>query len=94
MNILTCIVAMSYLSLRLIFGKVKLDEEHLELYPFCGKLFGYQWHDAKSRIVNSIESETQYPWVVLIRSYWKVKTRRDEVLPTTGNCGGTVIGWK
>ena len=48
--------AMSYLSLRKIFAEVKLDDEHLELYPFCGKLFGYQWHDAKSRIVNSIEN--------------------------------------
>ena len=57
MNMLTCIVAMSYLSLRPIISKIKVDDEHLELYPFCGKLFGHQWHDARSRIVNSIEGK-------------------------------------
>ena len=56
-----------------IAAEVELDKEHLELYPFCGKLFGYEWHDATSRVVNSEESEIQYPWVVYLKHSILVK---------------------
>ena len=32
---------------------IDVDPEHLKQYPYCGKLFGYEWHDARSRTVNS-----------------------------------------
>ena len=77
----------------MIFAKVDLDEEHLELYPYCGKLFGHKKPITKSRIVNSRESEIHYPWVVYIKSFWKVTTRHG-ILPAHGICSGTVIGEK
>ena len=95
MNILNGIILVAYLLLRQIFAEVKLDDEHLELYPYCGKLFGYQSlvdNDAKSRVVNSIESKTQYPWVVFHKSFWKLATRHG-ILPAKNRlCSGTVIG--
>ena len=81
------------LSLPMIFAKVEIDEEHLELYPYCGKLFGHKKPITKSRIVNSRESEIQYPWVVFLKSSWKVITRH-RFLPVTGICSGTAIGVK
>ena len=62
-----------------------------------GKLFGYAWHDATSRVVNSRDSETQYPWVVLVmRSYKAVYEKNDKVEELIGDmyCSGTVIGDK
>ena len=67
------------------------------MYPYCGKLFGYEWHDATSRVVNSRDSETQYPWVVLVmRSYKAVyeKNGKVEELIEDKYCSGTVIGDK
>ena len=76
-----------------ISAEVKLDKEHLEMYPFCGKLFGYEWHDATSRVVNSEESEIQYPWVVYLKHSILVK---DVISGNTRliskKCSGTVIG--
>ena len=92
MNILHFIILVTDLSLRPIFAQVKLDDEHLELYPYCGKLFGYQGYDAKSRVVNSKESETQYPWIVFLKSFWKLRTIHG-ILPAKNRlCSGTVIG--
>ena len=80
------------------------------MYPYCGKLFGYEWHDATSRIVNSVESEKQYPWVVLVeRFHMMVDSSEDTDSEESydsdedGNteeygeeqfCSGTVIGEK
>ena len=76
-----------------ISADVELDKEHLELYPFCGKLFGYEWHDATSRVVNSKESEIQYPWVVYLRHSILVKDiSSDNTRKIKKMCSGTVIG--
>ena len=92
MNILSFIILITDLLLRPIFAEVNLDDQHLELYPYCGKLFGYQGHNAKSRVVNSKESETQYPWVVFLKSFWKLTTIHG-ILPAKNRlCSGTVIG--
>ena len=66
MNIFSFIILTTDLLLRPIFAEVKLDDQHLELYPYCGKLFGHAKHDGTSRVVNSKDSEIQYPWVVLV----------------------------
>ena len=71
-----------------ICAAVELDKEHLDIYPFCGKLFGYEKHDASSRIVNSKESEIQYPWVVYLQHSF-LTTDAHQVLKV---CSGTVIG--
>ena len=71
------------------------------MYPYCGKLFGYEWHDASSRVVNSRESEIQYPWVVLMtRSYRGMSYvgnkpyRRIKERSMEDACSGTVIADK
>ena len=78
-------------------ARIELDQEHQSMYPYCGKLFGYEWHDATSRVVNSKKSEIQYPWVVF------VVTESVVVFDKNGNtqesvedniCSGTVIGNK
>ena len=71
-----------------ISAAVEIDKEHLDIYPFCGKLFGYERHDASSRIVNSKESEIQYPWVVYLQHSF-LTTDAHQVLKV---CSGTVIG--
>ena len=81
----------------LAIATIELDQKHLSMYPYCGKLFGYEWHDATSRVVNSRDSETQYPWVVLVmRSYKAVyeKNGKVEELIEDKYCSGTVIGDK
>ena len=76
-----------------IFAEVELDKQHLETYPFCGKLFGYEWQDAKSRIVNSKESEMQYPWVVLLKKSFLTEGDNNRIIANK-YCSGTVIGEK
>ena len=76
-----------------IFAEVELDKQHLEIYPFCGKLFGYEWQGAKSRIVNSKESEIQYPWVVLLKKSFLTKGVKNRIIANK-YCSGTVIGEK
>ena len=72
-----------------ISAEVGLDKEHLDMYPFCGKLFGYEWHDATSRVVNSKESEIQYPWVVYLKHSILVKDIiSDETRLITKKCSG------
>ena len=76
-----------------ISAEVGLDKEHLGMYPFCGKLFGYEWHDATSRVVNSKESEIQYPWVVYLKHTFLVKDIiSDNMRLIAKKCSGTVIG--
>ena len=67
-----------------------IDQDHLKLYPYCGKLYGYASdasNDVKSRIVNSRDSQTQYPWVVFVLA---VRKRKDFSWKTS-QCSGTVI---
>ena len=76
---------------------IEFDKEHFEAYPYCGRLFGYEWHDARSRVVNSKESEIQYPWVVLIKHtivqvYTNIKGRKNRKVRR--HCSGTIIGNK
>ena len=77
-----------------ISADIEFDKEHLEMYPFCGKLFGYEWHDATSRVVNSKESETQYPWVVFLKHSFLTKGDGSRIFIITKSCSGTVIGEK
>ena len=81
----------------LAISTIEIDLEHQSLYPYCGKLFGYEWHDATSRVVNSKDSEIQYPWVVFVVTESVVvfdKNGNKEELIEDGICGGTVIGNK
>ena len=55
-------------TLRADDSTIDVDPEHLKQYPYCGKLFGYEWHDARSRTLNSRESQIQYPWVVYVKT--------------------------
>ena len=78
-------------------ARIELDQEHQSIYPYCGKLFGYEWHDATGRVVNSKDSETQYPWVVfVVREYKVVYDENGNIkeIIEDGICGGTVIGNK
>ena len=82
---------------RLVIATIELDQKHQSMYPYCGKLFGYEWHDATSRVINSRDSETQYPWVVLVmRSYKALYEKNGKVdeLIEDKYCSGTVIGDK
>ena len=64
-----------------------IDKEHLKIYPYCGKLFGYESEGGSSRITNSRDSQTQYPWVVLVE-----RTKLNTFIRyTVQSCGGTVI---
>ena len=76
---------------------IKLDQDHLSMYPYCGKLFGHEKHDGESRVVNSKDSEIQYPWVVLVMQehmgvFEKNGNTKEKMIITT--CSGTVIGDK
>ena len=66
------------------------DEEHYKMYPYCGKLFGHDSNNARSRVVNSEDSQIFYPWVVfLVMKYRNDQNKFDHSL-----CSGTVIGYK
>ena len=76
---------------------IEFDKEHFEAYPNCGRLFGYEWHDARSRVVNSKESEIQYPWVVLIKHtivqvFTNIKVKKNRKVRR--HCSGTIVGNK
>ena len=68
----------------------KIDKDHSKLYPYCGRLFGHDSSNAKSRVVNSEDSLELYPWVVFVTR--KSKNKYDEY--RFGMCGGTVIAYK
>ena len=76
---------------------IGVDPEHLKLYPYCGKLFGYEWHDARSRTVNSRESQIQYPWVVYVKRVCRLEftdgSGRTGGMYRSG-CSGTIISNK
>ena len=74
-----------------------MDQEHQSMYPYCGKLFGHAKHDGESRVVNSKDSEIQYPWVVLVmQEHMGVfeENGNTEEKMIIATCGGTVIGDK
>ena len=68
----------------------KIDKKHLELYPYCGKMFWYNHEATTSRVVNSRESPKQYPWVVHVRRTRRNTMNQDE----DKECLGTVIAYK
>ena len=74
------------------FSQEQIDKEHLTMYPYCGRLFGYDEKHAKSRVVNSEDSleHELYPWVVLVLRIHKNKQNKDD----TKFCSGTVIAYK
>ena len=86
-----------YTFLRADDSTIDVDPEHLKQYPYCGKLFGYKWHDARSRTVNSRESQIQYPWVVYVKTIYRVEFT-DGSGRTGGmrysTCSGTIISNK
>lgn len=69
-----------------------IDNDHFKLYPYCGRLFGWESSDSKSRVVNSKDSLKYglYPWVVYVERKRKNKLNKDELK----FCGGTVIAYK
>ena len=74
------------------FSIEQIDKEHLKLYPYCGRMFGYDSSNTKSRVVNSEDSLEYelYPWVVYVETKYKNKRKKFEY----GMCGGTVIAYK
>ena len=74
------------------FSIEQIDQEHFKLYPYCGRMFGYDSSNAKSRVVNSEDSlEFElYPWVVYVETKYKNKRKKFEY----DMCGGTVIAYK
>ena len=94
MNLSACLISVLIYFVHPISADVELDREHLDIYPFCGKLFGYEWHDATSRVVNSKESDTQYPWVVFLKHSFLTKGDGSRIFIITKSCSGTVIGEK
>ena len=74
------------------FSQEQIDKEHLTMYPYCGRLFGYDEKHAKSRVVNSEDSLEHglYPWVVFVLRTHKNEQNVDE----RKICSGTVIAYK
>ena len=67
-----------------------IDEEHLELYPYCGQMKTKNDQDDATdaaRITNSKESSESYRWVVRVRRKSLLKTRKMRAT----SCTGTVI---
>ena len=64
-----------------------IDKDHLKMYPYCGKLYGHDSNVEKSRIVNSRDSQTQYPWVV----YLIIRSLKKDYSWHVTACSGTVI---
>ena len=89
-----CLIFLVLNKVHPISADIEFDKEHLEMYPFCGKLFGYEWHEATSRVVNSKESDTQYPWVVFLKHSFLTKGDGSRIFIITKSCSGTVIGEK
>ena len=76
---------------------IGVDPEHLKQYTYCGKLFEHEWHDARSRAVNSRESEIQYPWVVYVKRFYRVEFTDGSGQTggmTHASCSGTITGNK
>ena len=65
-----------------------IDNDHLEQYPFCGKM-NYPGSDngASARAVNSMDDEDNYRWVALILRQNKQKDGSMK----THRCSGTII---
>ena len=84
-----CIITWLYM-IHHALSREKIDEDHSKLYPYCGRLFGHDSSNAKSRVVNSEDSLELYPWVVFVTR--KSKNKYDEY--RFGMCGGTVIAYK
>ena len=66
-----------------------IDEEHLELYPYCGQMKTKNTDDGTdaSRIINSKESSESYRWVVRVRRKSLKFTKKMQA----SHCSGTVI---
>ena len=79
---------------KIVSSNDQVDEEHLNLYPYCGRVFCYhsQGDDAKSRIVNSEDSNDHelHPWVVYVEQRYMHKNNKH----TFSYCSGTVIAYK
>ena len=91
-NYSSCYVLTIFFLINHAFCIENIDQEHFKLYPYCGRLFGYDSSNAKSRVVNSEDSlEFElYPWVVFLERKYKDKHNNGLFRP----CGGTVIAYK
>ena len=95
LNLFICHFVIMLYILRSAFCNHYFDEEHLNMYPYCGRLFGYRSDEgaAKSRVVNSEDSKDHelYPWVVfLMHTYLK----KDSKTTKTEACMGAIIAYK
>ena len=91
-KLVTHYITILYNILYVAFGQEQIDKEHLIMYPYCGRLFGYDEKHAKSRVVNSEDSLEHglYPWVVFV-----LRTRKNEQnVDERKTCSGTVIAYK
>ena len=91
MGTIYCIISLFYFTYK-ASGQEQVDKEHLKLYPYCGRLFGWDSKRANSRVVNSHDSVEYelYPWVVFVSRTYKTKQNIDDVKI----CSGTVIAYK
>ena len=95
LNFLICYFVIMVHILRSAFCNHYFDEDHQNVYPYCGRLFGYRSDEgvAKSRVVNSEDSKDHelYPWVVfLIHKY----LQKDSKTTATEVCTGAIIAYK
>ena len=95
LNFFICHFVINVYILKSAFCNHYFDEEHRNMYPYCGRLFGYRSDKgaAKSRVVNSEDSKDHelYPWVVYLkRKYLK----KDSKYLSISACTGTIIAYK
>ena len=65
-----------------------IDNDHLEQYPFCGKMnYPGNANGARARAVNSMDDENNYRWVALIVR----KDKQKNGSMKTHRCSGTII---
>ena len=70
-----------------VIANTEIDQDHLELYPFCGRFPNNDDVSTSSRVVNSRESDKTYPWVVGITR--ENLNKNMEMVQSI--CGGSVI---
>ena len=85
---LTFLLVMVYFISQSNMANTEIDQDHLTLYPYCGRLSGEDPMAASSRITNSRDSRREYPWVVYVKrmNVRKAKKKLGKLI-----CSGSVI---
>ena len=86
-RLLPLMIAIAYFLTRSSIANTEIDQDHLKLYPYCGRMSKDDPEPSSSRIVNSRDSRREYPWVVFVK---RMNIRKNK---NKGNsyCSGSVI---